>query len=109
MDQTLKSFKMWTSLGSVSFDNSLRLKASTVKAPFISTHEKNRDLLDLLRLNLSRKDATILEKGMQDWIILKQDAYPVEFNETVDTPLSFIDKSSHAIRYFAREHSSAQE
>ena len=80
-----------------------------MEAPFISTHEKNRDLLDLLRLNLSKKDATIFEKGMQDWIILKQGAYPVESNETVDTPLRFIDKSLYAIRYFVREHSSALE
>ena len=90
VDLTLRSIKMWTSPGSVDFDNSLRLKASTVEVPFISFHKKHRDLPDQLCLNLSKKDATRFEKGMQDSVMLKKGAYLVEFNETVDTPLSLM-------------------
>ena len=63
-----------------------------MEVPFTSFHKKkHRDLPDQLRLNLSKKNATMFEEGIiQDSVMLKQGAYLVEFNETVDTPLSMM-------------------
>lgn len=90
VDLTLKRIKTWTSPGSIDFDNSLRLNASTVDIPFISHLEQFHHLPAQFHSTLS-KDPALLQKYMhesQESVMLKPGAYLVEFNETVDTPLS---------------------
>jgi len=92
VDLTLKRIKTWTSPGSVDFDNSLRLNASTVEVPFINQHEQFQNLPAQFHLALSN-DPVMLKKhmhGRQESVMLKPGAYLVEFNETVDTPLSLM-------------------
>ena len=92
VDLTLKCIKTWTSPGSVDFDNSLRLNASTVEVPFISHHEQSQNLPASFQSRLS-KDPKMLEKHMhveKESVMLNPGAYLVEFNETVDMPLSLM-------------------
>ena len=92
VDLTLKRIKTWTSPGSVDFDNSLRLSASTVEIPFISQNEQFRNLPAQFLQTLF-KDPAILKKHMDEMheaVMLKSGAYLVEFNETVDMPLSLM-------------------
>lgn len=92
VDLTLKRVKTWTSPGSVDFDNSLRLNASTTGVPFIRQHEQFQNLPAQFRLALSSDPATLekLMHGRQESIMLEQGAYLVEFNKTVDTPSSLM-------------------
>jgi dUTP pyrophosphatase len=60
IDLSLRRVFQWTSHGVIDFDNTFRKTASTVEIPF-ETSSKN--------------------------VHLKQGAYLVEFNETIDTPL----------------------
>ncbi|MCJ1231311.1 hypothetical protein MMC12_007988 [Toensbergia leucococca] len=93
VDLTLKRIKKWTSPGSIDFDNSLRLNASTVEIPFMSPLEQFRNLPARFRQDLLSKDATILQKQMQgrrESVLLQPGAYLVEFNEMVDTPLTLM-------------------
>jgi len=90
VDLTLKRIKTWTSPGSIDFDNSLRLTASTVEFPFISQHEHVQKLPGQFHTALSN-DPAMLEKNMRgrrESVMLKPGAYLVEFNEIVETPLS---------------------
>lgn len=90
VDLTLKRIKTWTSPGCVDFDNSLRLNASTVEVPFINHDEIFQNLPAQFRQALSN-DPVMLKKHMhvrQESVILDAGAYLVEFNETIDTPLS---------------------
>ena len=92
VDLTLKRIKTWTSPGSVDFDNSLRLNASTVEVPFISHQEQFQNFPAQVHLTLSN-DPTMLKKHMQarqESVMLKPGAYLVDFNETVDTPLTLM-------------------
>lgn len=92
VDLTLKCIKTWTSPGSVDFDNSLRLNASAVEVPFISPHEQSQKLPAQFLQTLFN-DPAILKKHMHERhesVMLKPGAYLVEFNETVDTPLSLM-------------------
>ena len=90
VDLTLKRIKTWTSPGCVDFDNSMRLNASTMEVPFISQHEQAPNLPAQFRLALSNHPAMLKKyvHGRQESVMLKPGAYLVEFNETVDTPLS---------------------
>ena len=90
VDLTLKRIKAWTSPGSVDFDNSLRRNASTVEVPFVSQEKQFQNLPTQLQLNLSNDPAMLTRhmRGRQESVMLKPGAYLVEFNETVDTPLS---------------------
>ncbi len=81
VDLTLKRIKTWTSPGSVDFDNSLRLNASTVEIPFTRQHEQLQNLPAQFKKHMY---------GRQESVMLKPGAYLVEFNETVDTPLSLM-------------------
>lgn len=90
VDLTLKRIKTWTSPGSVDFDNSLRLNASTVEIPFISQNQHFQNLPAQFHSSLSN-DPAMLKKymhGRQPSVMLKPGAYLVEFNETIDMPLS---------------------
>ncbi|KAL8938154.1 MAG: hypothetical protein Q9211_003338 [Gyalolechia sp. 1 TL-2023] len=92
VDLTLKCVKAWTSPGSVDFDNSLRVNASTVEIPFINQRKQLQDLSAQFHRTLSKNPA-MLEKhrhAEQESVMLKPGAYLVEFNETVDTPLSLM-------------------
>lgn len=92
VDLTLKRIKTWASPGNVDFDNSLRLSASTVEIPFISQNEQFRNLPAQFLQTLF-KDPAILKKHMDEMheaVMLKSGAYLVEFNETVDMPLSLM-------------------
>ena len=84
VDLTLKRIKTWTSPGSVDFDNSLRLNASTIEVPFTRQYEQLQ--------NLSNNHPMFKKHiyGSQESVMLKPGAYLVEFNETVDTPLSLM-------------------
>ena len=95
VDLTLKRIKTWTSPGSVDFDNSLRLNASTVEVPFIKLHKQFQDIAAQFHLTLSN-DPAMLEKhmhGEEESVMLRPGASLVEFNETVDTPLSLMGQS----------------
>ena len=59
VDLILKRVKIWTSPGSVDFDNSLRLNASTVEVPFISQPEQFRNLPSQFHLALSDGPVTL--------------------------------------------------
>ena len=85
VDLTLKRIKTWTSPGSVDFDNSLRLNASNVEVPFTRQHEQLQNLPAQFHLTLSNAP-----HGRQESVMLKPGAYLVEFNETIDTPLSLM-------------------
>ena len=85
VDLTLKRIKTWTSPGSVDFDNSLRLNASTVEVPFTRQHEQLQNLPAQFHLTLKKH-----VYGSKESVMLKPGAYLVEFNETVDTPLSLM-------------------
>ena len=87
VDLTLKRIKTWTSPGSVDFDNSMRLNASTVEIPFVSQHEQLQNLPAQFYLTEMPKKHM---QGRQESVMLKPGAYLVEFNETVDTPLSLM-------------------
>ncbi len=92
MDLTLKRVKTWTSPGSVDFDNSLRLNASTVEIPFSSHHERFRNLSAQFHQAIP-KDSAMFEKrkqGSHESVMLESGAYLVEFNETVDVPLDLM-------------------
>lgn len=86
VDLTLKRIKTWTSPASVDFDNSLRLNASTVEVPFIKHLKHFQDFPAHFHRTLSN-DPAMLE---QESVMLKPGAYLVEFNETVNTPLSLM-------------------
>lgn len=92
VDLTLKRIKIWTSPGSIDFDNSLRLNASTVEVPFSSHLQQFRKLSAQFHQAIS-KDPTMFEKhmhGSHESVMLKPGAYLVEFNETVDVPLNLM-------------------
>lgn len=92
VDLTLKRVKTWTSPGSVDFDNSLRLNASTVEIPFASHHERFRNLSAQFHQAISKGPA-MFEKhkqGSHESVMLESGAYLVEFNETVDVPLDLM-------------------
>lgn len=92
VDLTLKRIKTWTSPGSVDFDNSLRSNASTVELPFISYHEQSQNLPAQFDSKIL-KDPAMLKKRLhaeKESVMLKPGAYLVEFNETVDTPLTLM-------------------
>jgi len=92
VDLTLKRVKTWTSPGSVDFDNSLRLNASTVEIPFTSHHERFRNLSAQFHQAIP-KDPAMFEKhkqGSHESVMLESGAYLVEFNETVDVPLDLM-------------------
>lgn len=96
VDLTLKRVKAWTSAGIVDFDNSQRLNASTVEIPFISQPEQLQNLTARSHLtpHLTRsQDPAVLGKhmgGRQLAVMLEPGAYLVEFNETVDMPLTLM-------------------
>jgi dUTP pyrophosphatase len=83
VDLTLKRIKAWTSPGSVDFDNSLRLNASTLEVSFRSHHEHLQELA-------ISKYPTMLERhareSHEESIMLEPGAYLIEFNEKVDVP-----------------------
>lgn len=63
VDLTLKRIKKWTSQGSVDFENSLRVNASTVEVPFIWHHKQVQiDLPKQLRVTLQRSCSLSEEK-----------------------------------------------
>lgn len=87
MDLTLKRIKVWTSPGSVDFDNSRRLNAATVEVPFSSHREHFQELV------ASNKHPTNLgkdERQRHGTLMLKPGVYLIEFNEKVDVPLHLI-------------------
>ena len=93
VDLTLKRVKTWTSAGRVDFDNSLRLNASTREVPFISEHENLQGTSAQLRHQAPSKNPTMLEdlaRGKRALVKLDPGAYLVEFNESVDVPLSLM-------------------
>lgn len=92
VDLTLKRIKTWTSPGSVDFDNSLRVNASTVEVPFTRQDEQLQNLPAQSHLTLSNNPPMFKKDmyGSQESVMLKPGAYLVEFNETVDTPLSLM-------------------
>lgn len=95
VDLTLKRIKIWTSPGSIDFDNSLRLNASTVEVPFNSHLQQFRKLSAQFHQAIS-KDPAMFEKhmhGSHQSVMLKPGAYLVEFNETVDVPLNLMGQT----------------
>lgn len=92
VDLTLKRIKTWTSPGSVDFDNSLRLNVSAVEVPFISQDKHFQNLPAQSHQTLSNDPSMLKEymDGRQESVMLKSGTYLMEFNETVDTPLSLM-------------------
>jgi len=90
VDLTLKRIKTWTSPGSVDFDNSLRRNASAVEVPFIS-HQEQVQNLPARFVQAIFHDPAMREKhmhGRHESVMLQPGAYLVDFNETVNMPLS---------------------
>lgn len=84
VDMTLKRIKAWTSAGSVDFDNSRRLNASTVEVPFSKHYHEH------FQEPAISKSPTMLEKHgheRHESIMLEPGAYLIEFNEKVDVTL----------------------
>lgn len=93
VDLTLKRIKTWTSAGSIDFDNSRRLNASTTEIPFTSHYEQLHNNPPAQSHSIHPNDATMLNKHKRERlesVMLKPGAYLVECNETVDTPLSLM-------------------
>ncbi|KAM0794460.1 deoxyuridine 5'-triphosphate nucleotidohydrolase [Usnea florida] len=90
VDLTLKRIKTWTSPGSVDFDNTLRQNASAVEVPFISQHEQSQNLSTHFLQTLFNDPAKLKKHERLDSVLLNPGAYLVDFNETIDTPLSLM-------------------
>ena len=92
VDLSLKRIKLWTSPGSIDFDNHLRQSASTTEIPFSGPHEQFRKLPDSTQRALL-KDLEALRKwrkSREDSVMLGTGAYLVEFNEIIDMPLTMM-------------------
>ena len=99
VDLTLKRTLIWTSAGSIDFDNTHRANASTIELPWADDHSGDTKVRSLPRhieahqpaLKNSRTSAPELQANHQSAsIFLTEGSYLVEFNESVDVPLDLM-------------------